>query len=257
MADLDLIVKQFDKKNNHFTFDDIPDLTGKVTVVTGGNAGIGYITCRELAKKNAHVFVLSRNIERGQTAVEKIKSETGNRNIEFLQLDLKSLKSIKECADKFLARNLPLHILINNAGVTTTAFSLTEDGIQEEFGLFTKLLLPKIKASQPARIVNLSSHAHQLVPEGGIEFEKLNDPNAFDSMPHMSKRNDVSAPETFLSTTISADDGAITTLYCATSPEIEEKNYRGKYFEPFGDEKLVTKRETKGVTTRKWLFGTT
>ncbi|CAG8796684.1 13822_t:CDS:2, partial [Racocetra persica] len=138
MTDLDSIVKPSEKK--HFTFDNIPDLTGKVAVVTGGNAGIGYITCRELAKKNAHVFVLSRNIERGQAAVEKIKSET--------------------------------------------------DGIQEEFGvnhvghfLFTKLLLPKIKASQPARIVNLSSHAHRFVPEGGIEFEKLNDPNAFDSIP--------------------------------------------------------------------------
>ncbi|CAG8808650.1 2892_t:CDS:2 [Racocetra persica] len=98
-------------EEKRFTFDNIPDLTGKVAVVTGGNSGIGYITCRELARKNAHVFVLSRNIERGQTAVEKLKSETGNRNVEFLQLNLKSLNSVKECAEKFLARDLPLHIL--------------------------------------------------------------------------------------------------------------------------------------------------
>ena len=79
--------------------------------MTGGNSGIGYVTCRELARKNAHVFLLSRSIERGTTAVEKIKQETGSQNIEFLQLDLQSLKSVKECAESFLARKLPLHIL--------------------------------------------------------------------------------------------------------------------------------------------------
>ncbi|CAG8847776.1 14277_t:CDS:2, partial [Racocetra persica] len=105
-----------------------------VAVVTGGNNGIGYITCRELARQNAHVFVLSRTVEKGQAAIEKIKSETGNQNVEFLKLDLKSLKSVNECAENFLARNLPLHILINNAGITTAKFSLTEEGIQEEFG---------------------------------------------------------------------------------------------------------------------------
>ncbi|KAF0531111.1 NADP-binding protein [Gigaspora margarita] len=178
----------YPSEKKHFTFDQIPDLTGNVAIVTGGNAGIGYITCRELARKNAHVFLLGRSIERGQAAVENIKSETGNQDVEFLHLNLKNLKSVKECAENFLARNLPLHILINNAGVTSNTFSLTEDGIQEEFGvnhvghfLFTKLLLPKIKASQPARIVNLSSKAHRFV-EDVIEFEKLNDPNAQDSM---------------------------------------------------------------------------
>ncbi|CAG8840219.1 29748_t:CDS:2, partial [Racocetra persica] len=106
-------------KKRHFTFSNIPNLTGKVAVVTGGNAGIGYVTCRELARRNAHVFVLGRNVERSQAAVEKIKSETGNQHVEFLQLDLKSLKSVKECAENLLARDLPLHILINNAGITT------------------------------------------------------------------------------------------------------------------------------------------
>ncbi|RIB29883.1 hypothetical protein C2G38_2055616 [Gigaspora rosea] len=258
-------------EKKHFTFDQIPDLTGKVAIITGGNAGIGYIACRELARNNAHVFLLGRSIERGQAAVENIKSETGNQDVEFLHLNLKSLNSVKECAENFLARNLPLHIL---------TFSLTEDGIQEEFGvnhvghfLLTKLLLPKIKASQPARIVNVSSRAHKYV-ESVIEFEKLNDPNAQDSMQRYAlsklanilftnelnkqylegeqiyvtslhpgvvdtklvRRNDISLSETLVSSSISTEDGAITTLYCATSPEIEEKNYRGKYFEPFGIE---------------------
>ncbi|CAG8820406.1 25122_t:CDS:2, partial [Gigaspora margarita] len=255
-------------EEKHFTFDKIPDLTGKVAIVTGGNTGIGYFTCRELTRKNAHVFLLGRNIEKGQAAVETIKSETGSQNVEFLHLNLKCLKSVKECAENFLARNLPLHILINNAGVTTNTFSLTEDGIQEEFGvnhvghfLLTKLLLAKIKVSQPARIVNVSSIGHSKVT--GIEFETLNDPNAQDPRQRyrqsklanvlftdelnrrylereqvyanslhpglvntpMFRRNDLSFSGTLMSSTISPEDGAITTLYCATSPEIEEKNY--------------------------------
>nr|CAG8594058.1 14040_t:CDS:2 [Entrophospora candida]CAG8601672.1 3215_t:CDS:2 [Entrophospora candida] len=254
-------------------------LEGKqVVVVTGGNTGIGYVTCRELARKNAHVFVLSRSIERGTAAVEKIKQETKNPKVEFLQLDLQSLKSVKECAESFLARKLPLHVLINNAGIMATKFSLTVDGIQDQFGTnhvghfyLTKLLLPTIEASAPSRIVN-----------NGIEFDKINDPNAHSPI----ERYGVSKLSNILFTVelnkrlegkqvyanslhpgsihtelfrgiidnwgrwvvpflslvnyalLTPDDGALTTLYCATSPEIEEKNFHGKYFIPFGVESL-------------------
>ncbi|CAG8825849.1 44300_t:CDS:2 [Gigaspora margarita] len=272
-------------EEKHFTFDKIPDLNGKVAIVTGGNAGIGYFTCRELTRKNAHVFLLGRNIEKGQAAVETIKSETGNQNVEFLYLNLKSLKSVKECAENFLARNLPLHIL---------TFSLTEDGIQEEFGvnhvghfLLTTLLLPKIKASQPARIVNVSSFGHSRAT--GIEFEKLNDPNAHDTRERyrqsklanvlftdelnrlylkgeqvyanslhpgiaetpMFRRNDFSYS---VPSFISAEDGAITSLYCATSPEIEEKNYRGRYFVPFGIEGEKSSYANDHLAKKLWEF---
>ncbi|KAF0531112.1 NADP-binding protein [Gigaspora margarita] len=262
-------------EKKHFTFDQIPDLTGKVAIVTGGNAGI----------------VLRED--------ENIKSETGNQDVEFLHLNLKSLKSVKECAENFLARNLPLHILIKNAGVTSNTFSLTEDGIQEEFGvnhvghfLLTKLLLPKIKTSQPARIVNVSSRAHRYV-ESIIEFEKLNDPNAQDSMQRYAlsklanilftnelnkryleeeqiyatslhpgvvdtklvRRNDISLSETLVSSSISTEDGAITTLYCATSPEIEEKNFRVRYFYPFGIEgELSSFAEDDDLAKKFWEF---
>ncbi|CAG8521331.1 14865_t:CDS:2 [Racocetra persica] len=259
MSDIESMLKVPEVK--HFTFDQIPDLTGKVAVVTGGNDGIGYITCRELARQNAHVFVLSRTVEKGQEAVENIKSETGNQNVEFLKLDLKSLNSVKECAENFLDRNLPLHILINNAGTTAAKFSLTEEGIQEEFGVNYVghfLLLEKIKASQPARIVNLSSHGHKFV-KGENFFEKLNDP-AQHSMSRMVnsgtlKRNDFSVPDTFFIHSISTEDGAITTLYCATSPEIEENNYRAKYFEPFGNESEPSKcAQDEDLAKRLWEY---
>ncbi|RIB18117.1 hypothetical protein C2G38_2016562 [Gigaspora rosea] len=281
-------------EEKHFTFDKIPDLAGKVAIVTGGNAGIGYFICRELTRKNAHVFLLGRSIEKGQAAIETIKSETGNQNVEFLHLNLKSLKSVKECAENFLARNLPLHILINNAGVIPSTFSLTEDGIQEEFGvnhvghfLLTKLLLPKIKASQPARIVNVSSMGHLIAT--GIEFEELNDPNAHDPgkryvqsklanilfTDELNRRylegeqvysNSINpglantsllrrTAESYISSSISPEDGAITTLYCATSPEIEEKNYRGRYFVPFGIEgKKSSYAEDDDLAKRLWEF---
>ncbi|RIB15732.1 hypothetical protein C2G38_1971347, partial [Gigaspora rosea] len=124
---------------------------------------IGFVTVRELARKNAHVFVASRSKDRGEPAVELIKKETKKDAVEFLQLELKSLDSVKRAAETFLARNLPLHILVNNAGIMATAFEKTQDGIQDQFGvnhighfLFTLLLLPTIKASSPSRIVNIS-----------------------------------------------------------------------------------------------------
>ncbi|CAG8543938.1 11481_t:CDS:2 [Scutellospora calospora] len=97
--------------NKHFTFENIPNLSGKVAIVTGGNTGIGFATARELTRKNAHVFVASRSKDRGESAVELIKKETQKDSIEFLQLDLQSLNSVKHAAETFLARNLPLHIL--------------------------------------------------------------------------------------------------------------------------------------------------
>ncbi|CAG8523310.1 15495_t:CDS:2 [Dentiscutata heterogama] len=166
--------------------------------------------------------------------------------------------------------------------IINSTFTLTEDGIQEEFGvnhvghfLLTKLLLSKIKTSQPARIVNVSSSGHTRV--AGIELEKLDDPNAHDSRQRyrqsklanvlftdeLNKRylegEQIYAnslyPETFLSSSISPEDGAITTLYCATSPEIEEKNYRGKYFVPFGVEgEKSSYAEDEDLAKRLWEF---
>ncbi|CAG8742173.1 37642_t:CDS:2, partial [Gigaspora margarita] len=269
-----------------FSFDNIPDLSGKVAIVTGANTGIGFVTAKELVRKNAHVFVASRNKDRGEPAVELIKKETKKDAVEFLQLDLKSLNSVKRAAETFLARNLPLHILVNNAGIGGTPFEKTSDGIQDQFGvnhighfLFTLLLLPTIKASAPSRIVNVSSNGHRRAPPTGIEFEKLNDPNAHTSLQRYGQsklanilftielnkrllgtnvycnslhpgvikteitRGVVANWGTWLNPIISImslfflspDDGALTQLYCATSPEIEEKNLRGKYFIPFGE----------------------
>ncbi|CAG8474389.1 9417_t:CDS:2 [Diversispora eburnea] len=244
-------------KSTNFTINDIPDLQGKIVIVTGANTGIGFITAQELARKNAYVFVACRNQTKGEKAVDEIKRVTGNDKVEYLPLDLSSLKSVLKATELFLDRKLPLHILINNAGIMGTPFTLTEDGIQDQFGI-------NHIASAPSRIVNITSH----VPKCGIDFEDINNPNAYNTYSRycqsklanilfsleLNKRladkevyvNSVH-PEIFRNLKDSTgfmvklitrlfvtpvENGAMTSLYCATSPEIFEKNLRGKYFEP-------------------------
>jgi len=160
------------------------DLKGKVALVTGANTGIGYITCREIAKMGAHVFMACRSKERAEEAIQKLKAEIpgANLNVEFIPLDLNSLASVQQCAEEFKQKKLPLHILVNNAGVMALPnLEHTVDGIEKQFGInhvghfqLTQLLLPVIKSSAstefPARIVNLSSMAHT---RGTINWDDL------------------------------------------------------------------------------------
>lgn len=115
-----------------FKSDDIPDLTGKNAIVTGGNTGIGYEICLALAKKNATVFMACRSKERYQIAAKKIENETGIA-VHFIHLDLQDLRQVEKAADQFFARGLPLHILINNAGIAYCPFALSKDGIESQF----------------------------------------------------------------------------------------------------------------------------
>jgi len=83
----------------------------QVAIVTGANRGIGYTTCLELARKNAHVFLGARNEQSALESIAEIKKETGNDKVELLKLDLSELRSVKSAAQAFLASQLPLHIL--------------------------------------------------------------------------------------------------------------------------------------------------
>lgn len=141
-------------------------LAGRVALITGANTGIGLVTARELAARGAHVFIACRSVEKGQAAVDEIRNTTGNEKVELLALDLGDFASIRVCAEQFLSRNLPLHLLINNAGLSG-AKGMTKSGFELAFGtnhigpfLFTQLLLDRIKQSAPARIVTIASRAH-------------------------------------------------------------------------------------------------
>ena len=93
-----------------WTEEDIPDQTGKVAIVTGGNSGIGYETVRILAKRGAHVVLAARNSIKGNEAINKIVSEFPSANVEIQPLDLADLSSVKNFASNFKGRKLPLHL---------------------------------------------------------------------------------------------------------------------------------------------------
>lgn len=154
-----------------------PSLKGRVALITGANTGIGQVTARQLCAMGSHVFVACRNAISGQAAVEGIRRSVAGAQIELLALDLGDLQSVRDCANAFLSRNLPLHLLINNAGLAG-AKGLTASGFELAFGtnhighfLLTELLLDRIKQSAPARIVTVSSRAHMRA--SGLDWAAL------------------------------------------------------------------------------------
>ena len=153
------------------------DLAGKTFVITGANTGIGKITARELARRGAHVILACRSLDKTQPVIDEIKKESGNDKIEFVALDLADLASVRRCAEDLLARKIPIHGLINNAGLAGSR-GTTKDGFELTFGtnhlghyLFTRLLLDRIKESGPARIVNVASASHYQAK--GINWDAL------------------------------------------------------------------------------------
>ncbi|KAL2918719.1 hypothetical protein HK105_201553 [Polyrhizophydium stewartii] len=159
----------------------LPSLRGKVAIVTGASSGLGKVTALELARKGAHVFLVARSADKAGLVIEEIKQETGSTKVELLLADFLDLTSVEAAADKFLARGLPLDILVNNAGIMHAPFELSKQGIESQFAVnhfattvFTVRLLPAVKKAPSARIVNLSSLAHEGVSESGILFGDLN-----------------------------------------------------------------------------------
>jgi len=143
------------------------NLKQRVALVTGSSSGIGLETARVLASFGAHVIMACRSPEKTVPLIEKLRAETKNKSIEFIPLDLSSFASIREFVEIFHARDLPLHILINNAGVFG-ATQLTTDGFEPHMGvnflgpfLLTCLLLEDIQASAPSRIVNVTASFHR------------------------------------------------------------------------------------------------
>jgi retinol dehydrogenase-12 len=153
------------------------DLENKTFIVTGANTGIGKITALELARRGAHVILACRTKAKTDPVIAEIKEVTGNDKVEFVALDLGDLASVRTCADEILARNIPIHGLVNNAGLGG-ARGTTKDGFEIQFGtnhlgpyLFTRLLLDRIKQAGDARIVNVASKSHYGAK--GIDWDTL------------------------------------------------------------------------------------
>lgn len=246
-------------------------LAGRTALLTGANTGIGLVTARELAKQGAHLFITCRSAERAQPALEQIRAASGNTQVEALVLDLGDFASVRQCAQTFLARGLPLHLLINNAGLAGTR-GLSASGFELAFGvnhmghfLLTQLLLERIQASAPARIVTVASRAHYRA--SGLHWDALRHTTrsrtAIDEYSNSKLANVLFSAELGRRLAgsgvaayalhpgvvtsdlwravpwplrslmklgmISTEDGAVTTLFCATAPEIAQDS--GLYYD--------------------------
>jgi len=247
------------------------DLAGRVYLVTGANAGIGYATARELAGRGGRVHLGCRSRVKGEAAVAAITAATGSDQVRLLLLDLADLASVRKAADEFLRLGEPLHVLLNNAGVAG-ARGRTADGFEIHFGInhlghfaLTTALLPLLAESAPARIVNVASDAHYQAR--GIDFEGLRDrTKAITGLPEYAvsklcnvlfaaelarrqagtgvsayslhpgvvgseiwRRVPWPARQIMTRRMLSIEQGAQTSLYCATSPEVAGES--GKYYD--------------------------
>jgi retinol dehydrogenase-12 len=248
--------------------DSDPLASDRTFLITGGNTGIGLATATALARGGGRVYIACRDPERGKAAVTAIRSASGRDAAGLLPLDLSSLNSVRACAEAFLVRDEPLHVLVNNAGVGG-ARGLTADGFEAHFGInhlghfaLTMLLLDRLKASGPGcRVVNVSSELHYAAT--GIDWAALRQKTkSFTGMreygvsklcnvlftQELARRlggigtsidSDVTAyalhpgviasdiwrriPQPFRALytrrMISTEQGAATSLYCATSPQ--------------------------------------
>jgi len=163
--------------NNNWTANNIPDLTGKVIIVTGANSGIGYEATKEFARKGAQTILACRSVDKAQVASNQILMEVPNAEVEIMQLDLASQKSVHAFAEVFKSKYDRLDVLVNNAGIMMVPYGKTEDGFERQFGTnhlghfaLTGLLIDLLKNTPNSRVVNVSSNGHR---QGIMDFDNL------------------------------------------------------------------------------------
>jgi retinol dehydrogenase-12 len=262
------------------------DLHGKTFLITGANSGIGRATAVELAGRGGQVVIAARNEEKTKPVLDEIGA-----NASYLHLDLGDFDSIRQCAKEFLARDERLHVLINNAGVAGQR-GLTQSGFELAFGtnhvghfLLTNLLLDKLRATAPSRIVNVSSVGHYSAT--GIDYEAVRKPtktitglreygvSKLANVLHaqeLARRLDGTGVTTYslhpgaIASNVwrrvpwpvdavmklfmkSNEEGAQTSIYCATSPEVA--NESGKYYDS-SREKEPSSRATPQLAAELW-----
>lgn len=161
----------------------VPDQAGRIAIITGANSGIGYVTARELAKRNAHVVLACRDRERGTAALSRMQAEVPHGRIELRALDLACQRSIQRFVEQWDCDHLDL--LVNNAGIALAPLARTVDGFESQFGVnhlgtfaLTARLMPRLLAACAPRVVTVSSEGQRFAY---FDMENLNAERGFNS----------------------------------------------------------------------------
>lgn len=155
------------------------DLSSRICIITGANTGIGKEVTRGLARGRAQIIMACRDEARGQAAQKEVAAATGNNRVEVMTVDLSSQSSIRQFAKDFTDRHKQLHVLVNNAGIWPKERERSVDGIEKTWAtnvlgyyLLTLLLLDRLKASAPSRIINVASDLARDLDLDDVQFER-------------------------------------------------------------------------------------
>jgi NAD(P)-dependent dehydrogenase (short-subunit alcohol dehydrogenase family) len=271
-------------------------MQGKTILVTGGNSGLGLHAAGQLAQKGAKVIITTRDEAKAKNAQAEIQKLYG-QHVDYLLLDLGDLDSVRKCAAEFNAKYDRLDVLVNNAGLNVTDRRETKQGFEYVLGvnqvgpyLFTNLLLDKLKASTPSRIVCLSSAAH-VGARKGIDWDDLQRHKKYGGQPYcqvklgtifwvqeMAKHykdfgitayavnprlvstnfamdGDTTGIQKIFFTLgkywmLTPDKGCNTTVWCASEPGIE--NLSGQYFQDCAPRKPASWANNPTAAKRWW-----
>ena len=169
-----------------WTTEEMQNQKGRTVIITGGNTGIGFETALALYQAGANIIVACRDRNKAEKAIAEIKNRKGNGSLTIGIIDLASLRSVKEFAERFIKENKALHLLINNAGVATPPISKTREGYELQFGVnflghfaLTGFLYPLLLATPGSRIITLSSNGYQ---NALIDFDNLKSEKSYDAL---------------------------------------------------------------------------